>query len=135
LFLNDENQPEMVFSRGALIRSPRGQRPLSIPKLTRVQCEALDAVHFAAAEAAHTIQYQEGDLLVFNNRRILHGRNAFADTRGAGQRHMVRLWLKDEEMAGKPADLTLQRLWGKTFVRGDEDERQERHWPSVPDPY
>ncbi|KAJ5774087.1 hypothetical protein N7457_008983 [Penicillium paradoxum] len=135
MFLNDDQQPEMVFSRGALIRSARGQRPLSIPKLTRVQCEALDAVHFAAVEATHTIQYQEGDLLIFNNRRILHGRNAFADTGDTGQRHMVRLWLKDEELAGKPTNLALQKLWDKTFARGNEGGYHERHWPSVPDPY
>jgi hypothetical protein len=126
----------MVFSRGALIRSPRGQRPLDIPKLTRIQCEALDAVHFAAAEAAHKIQYREGDLLLFNNRRILHGRDGFTDAGGAGQRHMVRLWLKDEEMAGRPSDLALQKLWDNIFASDGENERQhqERHWPSVPDP-
>jgi hypothetical protein len=131
----------MVFSRGALIRSSQGQQAPDIPKLTRIQCEALDAVHFAAAETAHRIQYREGDLLLFNNRRILHGRDAFTDAAGADQvqgyslsrRHMVRLWLKDEQMAGRPPNSALQVLWGKIFA-GEEGVEEERGWPSVPDP-
>lgn len=120
----------MIFSRGALIRSPRGQRPLGIPKLTRIQCEALDAVHFAAADAAHRIQYQEGDLLLFNNRRILHGRDGFTDA--AEKRHMIRLWLKDEEMSGKPPDLALQKLWNNIFIR--DEKNNDEGWPMTSDP-
>lgn len=136
LFLNKDNQTEMIFSRGALIRSPRGRRPASIPKLTKIQCEALDAVHFAAEEVSHKIKYQEGDLLLFNNRRILHGRDAFTDAAEGSQRHMLRFWLKDEAMAGSPPDSALQKVWGNIFSRDVECEGhcEERHWPSVPDP-
>lgn len=111
---------------------------MGLPKLTRIQCEALDAVHFAAESSVHRIQYREGDLLFFNNRRILHGRDSFLDTADIGQRHMLRLWLKDEEMAGTPSDPNLQKLWGNIFAVKEDGEygrREDLDWPIMPDPF
>jgi len=133
MFMNN-GEPEMIFSRGALIQSPRGQRPLEIPKLTRIQTEALDAVQVAASKVAHRIQYQAGDMLLFNNRKILHGRDSFVDAQeGCKPRHIVRLWLQDEELAGKPPS-SLQKLWDNVFAGEEKGEHEDKLWPQAPDP-
>jgi hypothetical protein len=133
MFMNN-GEPEMIFSRGALIQSPRGQRSLEIPKLTRIQTEALDAVQIAASKVAHRIQYQAGDMLLFNNRKILHGRDSFVDARESYQpRHIIRLWLQDEELAGKPPS-PLQKLWDNVFTGEEIGEREDKLWPQAPDP-
>lgn len=138
MFLGDVSAaPEMVFSRGALVRSPQGFRPSNIPLLTRRQGAALDALHFTAASLAYRVEYQKGDVLFFNNRRILHGREAFQDE-GNGKRHLLRLWLRDEELAGTPPP-PLDKVWEGGFAAGDEASIEARNeaedaarWPLVP---
>lgn len=138
MFLGDVSAaPEMVFSRGALIRSPQGFRPSNIPLLTRRQGAALDALHFTAASLAYRVEYQKGDVLFFNNRRLLHGREAFQDD-ASGKRHLLRLWLRDEELAGTPPP-PLDKVWEDGFAAGDEtciEARNEAEdvarWPLVP---
>jgi hypothetical protein len=126
MFLGEKSTaPEMVFSRGALIRFPQGFRPPNIPAVNPGQAAALDALHFAAERIACRIEYRKGDVVFFNNRRILHGREAFQDDH-SGKRHLLRLWLRDEELAGTPP-APLDEVWkyGCATVDG--------RWPLVPD--
>ncbi|ADJ47539.1 hypothetical protein AMES_5714 [Amycolatopsis mediterranei S699] len=55
--------------------------------------------HLAAASGALDLPLQAGDVLVFDNRRVLHSRTAFTDPR----RHLlrVRLWTRAETRAGE----------------------------------
>ncbi|KAF2679861.1 Clavaminate synthase-like protein [Lentithecium fluviatile CBS 122367] len=131
MFLTEGN-PEMMFSRGAIIQSPRGMRPPGIPNVTEDQNYALDAVHFAASKHLLRIEYLQGDLLFFNNRRLLHGRDAFSDRNGK-HRHILRLWLKDEKLAGPAPHPTLRTLWAKIFDTSSCAEKAERQWPMEPD--
>lgn len=119
----------MVFSRGSLIRSPWGSRPGSIPSLTERQAAALDALHFTAMSSACILRYKKGDIVFFNNRRVLHGRQEFQDDE-ASQRHMLRLWLRDEELA-EPVPGCLDRLWKQVFSE-NETGVEEDAWPLVP---
>lgn len=130
MFMNN-GAPEMAFSRGALIRSPRGCRPIGIPDITPFQNDALDAVYFAAIKHIHRIHYQGGDILFFNNRKLLHGRDAFCDESG-GSRHMLRLWMKDEEMAGPPLHPALQYQWATIFSTISSSTTEEFQWPMQP---
>ncbi|KAK3990434.1 hypothetical protein QBC44DRAFT_368965 [Cladorrhinum sp. PSN332] len=69
MFLGPKSDaPEMLFSRGLL-----GQHTIT-PK----QRAALDAVESAAGAVSFKVQYQAGDMVFFNNRRILHAREAFS---------------------------------------------------------
>jgi hypothetical protein len=134
LFPNETTAaPEMIFSRGALISSPQGFRPAGLPSLTLRQNVALDAVHFAASSKALRLEYQPGDVLFFNNRRVLHGREAFEDGGGAsGNRHLLRLWLRDEDLAGTPPP-PLNRLWEERLVAPRSgEEAGEAAWPLAP---
>lgn len=131
-----EGRPTMNFSRGSLLFSPSSQRSPSLPQLTSLQSEALDCVHFTAVRLQHKHAYKAGDFLVFNNRTILHGREQFRDAsthdREGKDRHILRLWLRDREMAGAPPP-GLEERWNNIFEgEGGKENDDEREWPLVP---
>lgn len=64
MFINN-GAPEMVLSRGAIIRSPRGLQSLGIPNIIELQNDALDAVSFAARKYLNRVDYQEGNILFY----------------------------------------------------------------------
>ncbi|KAK4156181.1 hypothetical protein C8A00DRAFT_12884 [Chaetomidium leptoderma] len=125
--------PEMLFSRGSLVRSGTAASTTTMPYLTHTQNAALDAVHFAARDTACSIEYAAGDVLFFNNRRVLHGRESFSDGSRLGglKRHVLRLWLRDEERAGMPP-APMAAVWERTFAKHDHREHDEG-WPLEPD--
>ncbi|CAI4215290.1 unnamed protein product [Parascedosporium putredinis] len=106
---------------------PRDPRTPGIPGLTERQAEALDAVH--AIARAHEIRtvMQKGDIRFLNNMGLLHRRESFEDAEGADRRHLVRLWLHNQDHCWKlPAPLRL--AWARVF----EDEERETHWTFDP---
>jgi len=133
----DSGEPEMVFSRGALLRSPRNNRPDNIPRLDEDQRRALDAVHFAALRNMHVEPWEPGDMVFFNNRKILHGREAFANSGGQGdaqERHILRIVLRDRHMAGSPAP-QLERIWRRIYADPQPSDGTEvEDWPMEPVP-
>lgn len=135
MFLGGQSAaPEMLFSRGALIRSPQKFRLADVPLLSRRQGAALDAVHFSAEGMAYRVEYQKGDVIFINNRRVLHGREGFQDG-DDGKRHMLRLWLRDEELAGTPPK-PLDGVWEAAFAAGEEAQVETEEggcWPLVVD--
>jgi len=89
--------------------------------MTERQAEALDIVHFTAVENHLSISAQKGDILLINNLAIMHARGAFVDgPAGSGQqRHVMRLWLRNEELA-----------WSKPeFVKGLFDLKYSKDSP------
>ncbi|KAJ4295231.1 hypothetical protein N0V90_007242 [Kalmusia sp. IMI 367209] len=72
-------------------------RSASIPPITEAQAEALDALHFLAERFALTLDFQKGDIQFANNLSIFHARDGFTNSEEK-QRHLVRLWLRDEEL-------------------------------------
>jgi len=131
-------KPEMIFSRGGLLRSNASQRESTLPLLNSSQSEALDTVHFTAQKYCLSISWEKGDVIFFNNRKILHGRDAFNDLEGGtAVRHFLRLWLQDEEFAGLPPPY-LQARWNHMFLKRVPDERDTteaqglEEWPLEP---
>ena len=55
-------------------------------------------------EAAVSVRLQAGDVLVFDNRRVLHGRSAFDP--GGGARHLFGLYVDADEWRSKLRKLT-----------------------------
>ncbi|KAL3493899.1 hypothetical protein BJX62DRAFT_248704 [Aspergillus germanicus] len=72
----------------------------SLPPLTEAQAEALDALHYLAEKSAVSLDFHKGDIQFVNNLSIFHARAGFTDS-GEKRRHLVRLWLRDEELAWK----------------------------------
>ncbi|ORX98191.1 hypothetical protein BCR34DRAFT_577451 [Clohesyomyces aquaticus] len=102
------------FSRRLLTGSDQSPRTANIPPITEAQAEALDAVHFIAQDNQLSISTAPGDLRFINNLGILHCRDSFQD--GAhSQRHLVRLWLRNEQMAWS-TPTQLQMAWDRVFA-------------------
>jgi hypothetical protein len=94
--------------------------------MTEEQAEALDMVHFLAMEHALEIKLQKGDILICNNYATLHARSSFADDlRATPRRHLIRLWLRNEERMWK-IPKALERLSWETY--GDHEYRRNAIW-------
>lgn len=60
--------------------------------MSEEQAEAFDFIHFVAEKHGLTMSLDLGDILLFNNLGVLHGRNDFADApAGDKRRHILRL--------------------------------------------
>lgn len=75
--------------------------------MTERQAEALDMVHFTALENQLSISAEKGDILLINNLAAMHARGAFVDgpPESGQQRHVMRLWLRNEALAWPKADI------------------------------
>jgi hypothetical protein len=70
--------------------------------MSELQAEALDAVYFLAKQHALEVRLRKGDMLLFNNFAMFHARSGFADDEEKGlKRHMLRLWLRNEQRMWK----------------------------------
>jgi hypothetical protein len=72
----------------------------SLPPLSEAQAEALDALHYLAEKSAVSLDFHKGDIQFVNNLSIFHARAGFRDSEEK-RRHLVRLWLRDPELAWK----------------------------------
>ncbi|KAK0615557.1 hypothetical protein B0T17DRAFT_538472 [Bombardia bombarda] len=88
-------------------------RSSNIPAITEGQAEALDALHFTAEKYAASLGFHQGDIQYVNNLSIFHARGGFKDS-AEKQRHLVRLWLRDPELAWKTPD-ALQERWDRVY--------------------
>ncbi|KAK1753878.1 putative taurine catabolism dioxygenase TauD [Echria macrotheca] len=122
------------FSRRLLVgHAPFDPRTPGIPGLTEAQAEALDAVHFAAAKHEIKPRMERGDLRFVNNMALLHRREAFANPKGqdaAKGRHLVRLWLHNDEGVCWALPAPLRLAWARVFE--DDGGEREEHWDLAP---
>ena len=121
------HQPILCFSRSNLTGTNVAPRSPNIPQLSEIQGEALDAVHYCAEKHAIEVQHRKGDLYFLNNLAVLHGRASFVDHDSAsptepgasdeeprGERHLMRLWLRDTEF-GWQIPNGLETRWSEVF--------------------
>ncbi|KAF9474998.1 Clavaminate synthase-like protein [Pholiota conissans] len=94
-------------------------RSAHIPPITEAQAEALDAVHFLAEKHSLGLSFQKGDIQYINNLSIFHARDAFIDS-PEHKRHLLRLWLRDEEQAWKLPE-ALAPTWKRLYASATPD--------------
>ncbi|KAH8654984.1 hypothetical protein BGZ60DRAFT_418179 [Tricladium varicosporioides] len=97
---------------------PRSQ---DIPPITEEQAEALDALHFLAERFSLTLDFQKGDIQFINNLALFHARDGFVDELG-NERHLLRLWLRDSELAWE-TPVPLQERWDELYKDVTEEEQ------------
>lgn len=118
--------PGFQFSRRPLTGAHFSPHHPLVPAMTEVQAEALDMVYFLAKEHALEIQLRKGDMQIFNNFAMLHARSSFVDEPREGKkRHMLRLWLRDEEKAWKSEDEGLEKVGREVYEWEQEEWRRE----------
>ncbi|KAJ7043024.1 hypothetical protein C8F04DRAFT_1286894 [Mycena alexandri] len=102
---NEDGHIVIQYSRrhftgyGPQLRSP------NIPPISEAQAEALDM----------------GDIQYINSMGLLHARDGFTDE-GEKTRHLVRLWLRNDELAWKTPK-PLQTVWDKLYAVAPETQR------------
>lgn len=70
------------------------QRLPEVPRLTRIQREALELVAQLADELSTTIELRKGDMQFFNNHVVYHSRTDYQDHEEVAKRRtQLRLWL------------------------------------------
>lgn len=84
------------------------QRFNDVPRLTPLQVEALDTVEALCRDPRFRLdmQLERGDMQFVNNYAVLHSRSAYRDPADERRRrHLLRLWLRTEAFADRPAAL------------------------------
>ncbi|KAK0732899.1 hypothetical protein B0T26DRAFT_294 [Lasiosphaeria miniovina] len=118
------------FSRRLLVgHAPFQPRSAGVPGLTEAQAEALDAVHFIARKHEIKPRMERGDIRFINNMALLHRREAFENHPGSSARHLVRIWLHNDEGACWALPTPLRLAWARIF---DDDEGRDEHWDVEP---
>ncbi|KAK3390087.1 hypothetical protein B0H63DRAFT_107041 [Podospora didyma] len=121
--------PGFQFSRRPLTGSHFSPHHPAVPAMTEAQAEALDMVYFLAKEFAVEIVLRKGDIQVFNNFAMLHARSSFADD-DTRRRHMLRLWLRNDERKWVPPQdgsaRALEKISWECY--GNNEYRQHAIW-------
>ncbi|KAI1251996.1 hypothetical protein MGN70_006568 [Eutypa lata] len=99
--------------------------------MTEEQAEAFDLIHFVAEKHGLAMSLGPGDILLFNDLGVLHGRNNLRDAHTVyKRRHILRLWVRNEEKAWK----TLPQLeldWHSVY--GDSERPSHSFWRINPE--
>jgi hypothetical protein len=76
-----------------------------MPPVTRAQLHALAAVETLAKRFATQLDRKKGDIQFINNLSVLHARAAYGAGKQRSSRHLLRMFLRDPELAWqKPAE-------------------------------
>ncbi|KAF4957351.1 hypothetical protein FSARC_11326 [Fusarium sarcochroum] len=111
-----DNDPErMIFQYARRYFTGYSGLPRSsdIGPITEAQAEALDALRFLAEKHAVSLDFHKGDIQFANNLSLFHARGGLRDS-PEKQRHLIRFWLRDPELAWKTPE-PLRPLWDKVY--------------------
>jgi hypothetical protein len=100
-------------------------RPSFLPPLTSQQIEALDALHVIGQEVAHRFAFRSGEMVFFNNLRMMHARDAFVDgceAQNTTKRYVMRLILRDGRNPGWEVPPEMEETWRELYEHQDGDE-------------
>lgn len=131
LFDFPDQGPAFCFNSRHIICNGIGAATNEAPALSTKQAEALALVEKTARENAYSVELRSGDIQLLNNFSILHARAAFQDRVGDSERHLVRLWLKNPELAWNEPENLGSNTWTAYTQLRDDGSEIERRWPLV----
>lgn len=92
--------------------------------LSADEVAALDCFDACAREQSIRFSLQQGDLMLMNNRKVLHARSKFVNGDGADQqRHLMRLWL---DLWDAPSEVRELQIYENAGGRGGIDPQTGR---------
>lgn len=121
LLYNEDGHIIIQYSRRHFTGYGLQKRSPHIPPISEAQAEALDALHFAAEKHSLGLNFQKGDIQYINSLGLLHSRDAFRDDE-QHTRHLIRLWLRNDELAWKTPE-PLQHIWKRLYSVSPDDQR------------
>ncbi|KAJ6500652.1 hypothetical protein C8R45DRAFT_820180 [Mycena sanguinolenta] len=118
---NEDGHIVIQYSRRHFTGYGAQVRSANIPPISEAQAEALDMLHFYAEKYSLALNFKKGDIQYINSMGLLHARDAFVDE-GDKTRHLVRLWLRNDELAWKTPK-PLEASWQKLYSVAPETQR------------
>ncbi|KAJ7826660.1 hypothetical protein B0H13DRAFT_1736488 [Mycena leptocephala] len=118
---NEDGHVVIQYSRRHFTGYGPQVRSSNIPPISEAQAEALDTLHFLAEKYSLGLNFQKGDIQYINSMGLLHARDAFTDDE-EHTRHLVRLWLRNDELAWKTPK-PLVETWQKLYSVPPEVQR------------
>ena len=95
-------------------------RSTALPPLTEAQKDALNTLYFTALAESFTIDFNNGDLLVFNNLAMLHARDSYTPSEET-PRHLLKMYVRDSKRGWKIPPV-LEEQWESLYKkRGGEN--------------
>jgi hypothetical protein len=122
LLFHVDNKIIIQYARRYLTGFQGLARSTNIPPITEAQAEALDSLHFLAEKYALTMTFRKGDIQYINNLSIFHARDEFRDD-AAHVRHLLRFWLRNEELAWKIPDV-LESKWELLYYSVTQEQQR-----------
>ncbi|KAK3906362.1 hypothetical protein C8A05DRAFT_40786 [Staphylotrichum tortipilum] len=102
-------------------------------ELNSAQQEALKVLSTLATKHRRRLDLEKGDMVFINNLSLLHARESYKDHETGPGRHLVRLWLRNKELAWEvPKEIWAP--WEAAFGPDGEgfSESRERLYPVTP---
>ncbi|KAK6354876.1 hypothetical protein TWF696_004007 [Orbilia brochopaga] len=121
LLFHEDGKIILQYSRRHFTGYGAQKRNPAIPPITEAQAEALDAIHFIAEKHSLALNFQKGDIQFINSLGLVHARDAFRDD-GEHVRHLVRIWLRNDELAWKTPS-PLQHIWDRLYKLSPDEQR------------
>lgn len=113
-------------SRARLTGTPTRPRPNTLAPLSDLQRESLDALHAVGKQVAHRFDFRSGDVIFYDNRRMMHARDEYVDgeeENNQTKRYLLRLILKDERNLSQwELPPKLEEVWSELYDHKVEDE-------------
>jgi hypothetical protein len=113
-------------SRARLTGTPTRPRPEHMAPLSNLQLESLDALHAVGKQVAERFNFRSGDVIFYDNRRMMHARDAYVDgdeENNQTKRYLLRLILKDERNASQwELPPQLKDVWSELYDHELEEE-------------
>lgn len=100
-------------------------RSPNLPPLTDDQKEALDTLYFTGLAESFSIDFEHGDLLLFNNLALLHARDRYiADEENP--RHLLKMYVRNPARGWKMPPV-LQEQWQQLYQ--DRSSPRKENFP------
>jgi hypothetical protein len=112
------------FTYAFLVGTSSRPRPSHLPALSNEQLRAIDELQRSGKDHAIWIEFSPGDLVLFDNLRLMHARDSFLDDVSKGRkRHLMRLIVKLEVAKGvRRVPPELEEMYNGLFSHEVEDE-------------
>jgi len=118
---NEDGHIVIQYSRRHFTGYGEQMRSPNIPPISEAQAEALDMLHFYAEKYSLALNFKKGDIQYINSMGLLHARDAFTDD-AEHVRHLVRLWLRNDDLAWKTPK-PLEKTWTLLYSVPPEAQR------------
>jgi hypothetical protein len=103
-----------------------------VPSLSAQQLGALEVLSTLATESRHRLDTKQGDMVFLNNLALLHARDSYVDSEDGPSRHLVRLWLRNPELAWDIPQ-SMRVPWEAAFgPDGNGFPGLDRRYPTLP---